>query len=389
MSIKVVHSLQEWLPLTQTWLYNCITHLEPEVENTVVCEKTAHTELFPFYRVRSVTAAGNPGAWSRLKRRLRLQFHEPLLEKTVRETKPALLHSHFGMQGWANHRLARRRRLPHVISFYGFDVSIGQRREKWQQRYRQMFASADRVFCEGPFMAKTIENLGCPAEKLQVQRLGVNLDKIPFKERNFQAPVLRFFIAATFTEKKGIPYALEALGLLAREGVEFEVTVVGDANRRETEQAEKAKIQEVVRRHALGGRVKFAGFVPHPQMLAMAREHHIFLSPSVTAANGDCEGGAPVGLIEMAAGGMPVISTTHCDIPFVLGEGNRAILAPERDPVALKEVIAALVRDRGRMPLLAAENRRFIEENLDVRVCARELGLKYAALQKSEPEEAE
>ncbi len=49
--------------------------------------------------------------------------------------------------------------------------------------------------------------------------------------------------------------------------------------------------------------------------------HHLFLSPSVTAPDGDSEGGAPVSIIEAAATGMPVVSTTHCDIPQAVDDG--------------------------------------------------------------------
>ncbi len=70
------------------------------------------------------------------------------------------------------------------------------------------------------------------------------------------------------------------------------------------------------------------GYQPHSTLFAEAYRHHIFLSPSVTASTGDTEGGAPVSLIEMAATGMLIVSTTHCDIPEVIKHGVTGLLAP-------------------------------------------------------------
>jgi colanic acid/amylovoran biosynthesis glycosyltransferase len=75
-------------------------------------------------------------------------------------------------------------------------------------------------------------------------------------------------------------------------------------------------------------------------LFEQAYEHDVFLSPSVTAADGDTEGGAPVTILEMAATGMPVVSTRHCDIPAVLPDG---LLADERDVEGLHVLLAELI----------------------------------------------
>jgi len=78
-------------------------------------------------------------------------------------------------------------------------------------------------------------------------------------------------------------------------------------------------------------------------MLQEAYQHHVFLHPSVTAGDGDDEGGAPVCITEMLATGMPVVSTTHCDIPEVMGPALQHLLAPERDSTALLDCMQKLI----------------------------------------------
>ena len=77
----------------------------------------------------------------------------------------------------------------------------------------------------------------------------------------------------------------------------------------------------VIEKHKLQSKIRMLGFQPYSVLLEEAYTHHIFLSPSVTASDGDTEGGAPVTLIEMLATGMPIVSTTHCDIPEIICKG--------------------------------------------------------------------
>jgi colanic acid/amylovoran biosynthesis glycosyltransferase len=62
-------------------------------------------------------------------------------------------------------------------------------------------------------------------------------------------------------------------------------------------------------------------------------------NPSQWSEDGDCEGGAPVILLDAQARGLPVIATQHADIPFVVQHDVSGFLVPERDVNALKDAI--------------------------------------------------
>ncbi len=64
-------------------------------------------------------------------------------------------------------------------------------------------------------------------------------------------------------------------------------------------------ILDTLRERRLEESVTLMGFVARDELRRQAYLHDVFLAPSVTAANGDSEGGAPVTLIEMAATGLP------------------------------------------------------------------------------------
>jgi len=102
----------------------------------------------------------------------------------------------------------------HLVTFYGMDVNMTPKQDpRWLWCYKSLFKSADMFLCEGSHMAQCLINMGCSRNKVNVQHLGVEVEKILFKPRTWRrGEPLRVLIAASFREKKGIPYALEALG---------------------------------------------------------------------------------------------------------------------------------------------------------------------------------
>jgi colanic acid/amylovoran biosynthesis glycosyltransferase len=171
-------------------------------------------------------------------------------------------------------------------------------------------------------------------------------------------------MAGSFREKKGFPYALEALGKLHHD-VPLEITIIGDEHGEARTVREKQRMLGVIARENLGARTRLLGYQPYRVVMEEARGHHVFLSPSVTASDGDTEGGAPVSLIEMSASGMMIVSTTHCDIPGVIRDGVTGLLAPERDVDALVAHLRRLVADQGAWRAMQDAGRAHIEAEFD------------------------
>jgi colanic acid/amylovoran biosynthesis glycosyltransferase len=210
-----------------------------------------------------------------------------------------------------------------------------------------------------------------------VHHLGVRVDEIRFSPRHWsQHETLRVLIAASFREKKGIPDALEAVAQLRRE-VPLEVTLVGDAGPDASSEREKRRIMDTITRLNLEPVVRLLGYQRRAVLHDHAYAHHVFLSPSVTAASGDTEGGIPVGIIEMAATGMPVVSTRHCDIPEVLGAGQGHLLAEEHDVPGLVDRLRWLTAHPDGWTGPATATRRHIEAEYDAKAQGPRLARIY------------
>jgi colanic acid/amylovoran biosynthesis glycosyltransferase len=206
-------------------------------------------------------------------------------------------------------------------------------------------------------MGEKLVEIGCHPERIQVHRLGVDLTRIPYRgDRTDEADPPVVLMYAAFREKKGHIYGLRAFSRICGDYPDARMDVVGDGPLR-------AEIEAEVRRLGLGERVTLKGILPHPVCLQELSKTSVLLYPSVTAADGDTEGGAPVAIIEAMAAGVPVVSSHHADIPEVATDGGCGILAEERDVEGLAEGLAALLGSRTLRGRMGQAGRVRAEEN--------------------------
>lgn len=381
----VAHCVNSFLPLTGSWIYNQIRYLT-EWRPVVLTYQVENQEIFPFeniYALQHLTRVNQ--IYQRIMRRVigySPFFHQSLMQEQVK-----VLHAHFGNSGFYCLPLAKRANIPLITTFYGFDLSgLPQTKPEWRVRYLRLFEQGSLFLVEGPHMRQQLIALGCPAEKVQVQRLGVNLDELPYQPRYLDRDgTVRILAAGTFTEKKGLTDALQAFArVFARvfaQNRSLRLTVIGDARpNRPEEQAIKRELYQIVEDNNLSDTVTFLGYQPHPILVEAFYRHHILISPSVQAHDGDNEGGSPVTITEAVATGMPVLSTWHCDIPEVVLDGQNGFLVNERDVDALAEQLSYLATHSEEWPILGEAGRRHIENSFDARRQAQLLEERYTSL---------
>lgn len=133
------------------------------------------------------------------------------------------------------------------------------------------------------------------------------------------------------------------------------------------EREKKEKILITIKKYELNDCVKMMEYQPHSIFLREVERHHIFLSPSVHAGDGDTEGGIPVSIIEASASGMPILSTNHCDIPReAVMDGKNGYLVPERNVDALTEKLEFLVSNPSIWEKMGEERRKYVEKNYNI-----------------------
>ncbi|MBE9204805.1 glycosyltransferase [Synechocystis salina LEGE 06099] len=382
----IIHQNTVWLSQTQTWLYHQIKHLPCNIENHIVCDQVDNLEQFYLPNIHNFSENFILKYYFQkaIKKLFSPQYY-PFLVDQAKIHNAQILHSHFGNRGWQNLVSAKQAKLKHIVTFYGFDVNyLPKQYPFWLQRYQALFQEVDYILCEGSHMAKCIVEMGCPAKKVKVHHLGVSVDNIPFKPRQWDpSQPLRILIASSFVEKKGIPYSLEAVAIFQKKNsIPIQITIIGDARQEKRQQQQKKKIIETIEKYDLQSKVKLMGYQPYLIFLKEAYQHHIFLSPSITSSDGDTEGGAPISILEMAASGMPILSTIHCDIPDIIQEGKTGLLAKERDAEGLAENLQWLVDHPKQWQIMLRASRNHIEQEYNVKIQSQRLVDIYQCLIK-------
>lgn len=375
---RVVHLVNEYLSYSQTWIH---PQLSVEgFESHVVARRLlpGALERFPHPRLTALSRRFPVRyALNLLRDPYGLRRVCTLAAEIIRDVDAHIVHGHFGHYGWRFMEAARRSGRPYVVSFYGRDMSTLPRENSWRRRYVELFDFAAAVVCLGNSMAAEIVKLGCQPGKIRMIPIGADLSLCRYRERAL-APgePLRVLSAARFTEKKGLPDAIRAVGIAARE-VPLEFVVVGAAADDGEGRREKRRIQDAAAEAGLGDRLQFLGSLPMSRLLEEAARCHVLLHPSRHASDGDHEGGYPVICIELGASGMASVATRHADMDMVVIDGETGLLADEGDIEGLARHLVRFARE----PQLAATLGRAAHElairDFDVRQYQQRLGAVY------------
>lgn len=364
----VGHVVRTYLPRTATFIYSLLLN-QRGFEPVVFTREIVNREEFPLERVLELLPRPGRTLGQRVGTRLRAHLtgyrsvFDQRLAAGARDKQCVLLHAHFGVQGCRSLAARRRLDLPLITTFYGYDLAVPLRERSWRRRYQRLFAEGTLFVCEGPAMAKQLEAIGCPAERIRVVRIGVDIERIPFDPLPLDGPPT-LIQAARLVDKKGVDVSLRAFAAARAELGGGRFLIVGDG-------PERPRLEDLARELGLGESVTFLGSLAYGEYQQALRQADIGIQPSRTAEDGDTEGGAPTVLIEMQAAGMPVLGTRHADLPFVVAEHDQLVDEEDADGLAAAMVrLAELPRDRWLSRV--SEARAFVEREHDAkRVAAR------------------
>lgn len=277
------------------------------------------------------------------------------VEATLAGTRPDVVHAHFAEEGVAAWPAAAHARVPLLVTFYGYDATELPRHMGWRVRIRRLFREATLVLAEGPHLRDRLEALGCPASRLRVQPIPVRLERFRYREPEpAREPVI--LQVCRFVPKKGVDLTLRAFALAAP-GTRARLRLIGDG-------PERGRLEVLARELGIGDRVEFLGMRSHEEYARELARADLFVQPSRYAESGDGEGGAPTTLLEAQAVGLPVVATTHADIPFVT-HPEGALLAAEEDVRGVARHLAHLLSHPEEWSARARIGRQHVEKQHD------------------------
>ncbi|MCX7725582.1 MAG: glycosyltransferase family 4 protein [Chitinispirillaceae bacterium] len=376
--MKVAHILYSYLPVTQNWIYTQIT-FNKEVQNSVISLTEENPQHFPF--PQRYTAFRKEILLERIYLLMaRYWICQPLLffEKIICNINPDIIHGHFSTESWRILPIAQKHNLPLVTTFYGLDVDKLPRRYQWKKRYQKLFSYGKIFIVEGPFMKKRLVASGCPETKIKIIPIGVN-PELYYSEKkenslqNKDNKLINILFVGLEREKKGPLDAAKIFIEASKEESNLKLHIIGDGKY-------KDKLKNMFKEASLLDKVNFYGYLSFNQYLKILKSCDILLAPSCYAKDGDSEGGAPVVCIEAQMAGIPVVGTTHCDIPFVVKNGVSGLLSREHDVPNLTRDLLFLARNEIVRIKMGEEGKKHSISQHDYHNTIREINLIYTSI---------
>ncbi len=175
------------------------------------------------------------------------------------------------------------------------------------------------------------------SEKLKVIRHGIDFTEfVPGPHREHRVPLI--VSVGRLIEKKGFPILLRAVALIAAEGIDFELAIIGEGPQRE-------ELEQLVNGLALTDRVHLPGAQSEDELIALYRIADVFALTPIVAEDGDRDG-LPNVIIEAMAADIPVVATAVGAVGELVVHEETGLLAQPGNARQIAECIERALVDR-------------------------------------------
>jgi glycosyltransferase involved in cell wall biosynthesis len=210
---------------------------------------------------------------------------------------------------------------------------------QWMANHALTFANGDTL---------TIKHSRSGHAVIRTQTTTIDADAIGSREDTCAAPRIRLLTVSRIDPRKGLRVLPEAVALLAEEGCEASVDIIGPVVGTPGED-ERAAITSLAEGHAVADRVSLVGPIPLDQLLPRYRAYDIFVLPTLPGE------GVPRVLLEAMAGGLPVVTSRVSGIPSLITDGTNGLLVEAPTARAVAGAVLRIVRDAGLRRRLIAD----------------------------------
>lgn len=320
--------------------------------------------------------AVNEGTW--LGRVEQSMFYRmgwaPKLVRALAQTRPALMHCHFGPDGVRAMHLAKKLRVPFLITFHGYDATITPGLSPdWRHRafirQRAVLArTAAKFIAVSNYIKTRLVDQGFPEEKVVVHYIGIDTDFFQPDRSVPREPIVLF--VGRLVEKKGCEHLIRAMGRVRAACPGVRLVIIGGGPL-------QTKLEQLARQEC--PKTTFLGARSAHEVREWMNRASVFCVPSTTARNGDQEG---FGLVftEAQAMGLPVVSFASAGVPEAVANGETGFLVPERDEEGLARNITLLLTDKQVWQRCSAAGSARVREQFSLRKQTRVLEEIYTSI---------
>lgn len=252
-----------------------------------------------------------------------------------------------------------------VVALRGHDITKNEAKDN-PTMYQQLFDMCDLFLPVCYYFKNIAVQLGCDPNKIIVHHSAIDCSRFFFKEKKMRKKEkIQLVSVCRLVEKKGLDIAIKAVAEVVKKYKNVHFTIVGRGRLR-------SLLEELVKRLDIEDKVSFFGWATQSQIIKILDKSHIFLLPSITAANGDEEGIANA-LKEAMAMGLMCIGTVHAGTPELIDDGVSGFLVPQKNSKALAEKITYVVQHPEVWKTTGLAARQKIENEFEIKKSIRQL----------------
>jgi len=169
-------------------IYRQVTGLRG-VRTFIMTKKLQNEERFPFDDIELIPKPrANPirHGWQKfVERRPPIVYRGEYtaLSKLLERRGADLMHIYFGHTGVHLLPFIERWEKPCVVSFHGADVMLKSANPEYATKLRRMFEAASLIMARSRSLERRLVSLGCPPDKIRLNRTGVPLQQFPMTRR--------------------------------------------------------------------------------------------------------------------------------------------------------------------------------------------------------------
>lgn len=283
------------------------------------------------------------------------------------EQIPKLIHAHFGPDGAVVMPLARKMKVPLVLTCHGFDVQ----RSRWDLlkgfkptnwifvlREKKLYQHAACVIAVSEFLKKGLVRRGCPEDKIIVHYIGLDAQKFPPSSPTVREPLTLVHIGR-HVPWKGVDTLLYALAVLKKTWPDILLLQAGGGG-------DTLRLKQLAEQLGVQNNVEWLGVCTQQQVRDALNRASIYVHPSRTDEAGQTEAFG-ITLLEAQATGLAVVASRSGGIPEAMSEGKTGLLFDEANHEMLAKQVSYLLENPALREQMSIAASNFVTTQFDIK----------------------
>jgi glycosyltransferase involved in cell wall biosynthesis len=223
------------------------------------------------------------------------------------------------------------------MPYRGMKRGLWRAYTEFEERSIQWMVDHALTFANGAALARKHSRPGRPV--IETTTTTIHDSEISTRADSCDRTPVRILTVSRIDPRKGLRALPGAIRLLAADGIDLTLDIIGPTVGAPGE-AERRAILEEAAQCGIGDRISAVGAVPLDRLLPMYGEYDLFVLPTLPGE------GIPRVLLEAMSAGLPIVTTRVAGIPSLVTDESNGLLVEHATAQNIAGAVARIIRDR-------------------------------------------